>query len=289
MPAENLFSLNNYKKALQVSTKLVKNTPNLDAPLKKTAYGIMAHSHFNLKNYQAAEDAYLNQRKLIPPKSPEYGQISERLANTIYKKSAQMIEKKKEQAAAVQLLRIKRLAPNAEVRVIAQYDATGILIKLKKWAPAIRELQELQAKFPKHKLALEFPRKIAFAYEKNGDFRQAAEAYQRLWKKDPDKIIRRDALFISAGLHKKTKNYTTAIELFRRYAKSYKEPFDNLMEARFELANLYELVKDFDKRLFWLRRIIDNDRKAGRSRTERSQWLAGLGQYGICQPLCLSV
>ena len=272
--AENLFRLNNYKKALEVSTKLIKSSPNLDIPLKKTAYGIMAHSHFNLENYQAAEDSYLNQRKLTANTSPEYKQISERLANTIYKKSAQLIEKNKEAEAARQLLRIKTLSPTAEVRVVAQYDATGILIKLKQWGPAIRELQELLAKYPKHKLAIEFPRKIAFAYEKNGDFRQAAEAYLRLAKADPDGKIRQDALFISAGLHKKIKNHTTAIDLYRRYARSYKQPFDNLMEARFELANLFELTNNIDRRHFWLRRIIDNDAKAGRNRTERSRWLA---------------
>ena len=45
------------------------------------------------------------------------------------------------------------------------------------------------------------------------------------------------------------------------------------MEARFNLAELYDLTKEKSKHLFWLRRIIDGDKKGGDQRTDRSRWL----------------
>jgi len=54
------------------------------------------------------------------------------------------------------------------------------------------------------------------------------------------------------------------------------------MEARYHLALLYKKGDDQERHLYWLRRIIDGDSKAGGERTERSQWLAAWAnaEYG---------
>ncbi|MCW8998400.1 MAG: tetratricopeptide repeat protein, partial [Kangiellaceae bacterium] len=53
--AEYLFGLQEYQRALEVSQNLIKAHPNLAQKLKKTAYGIAAHSHFKLGQLERAE------------------------------------------------------------------------------------------------------------------------------------------------------------------------------------------------------------------------------------------
>ena len=271
--AEYLFSLDQYQRALEVSGGLIANNPQLDKTLKKTAYGIMAHSHFKLGDYQNAENNYLNQRELVDRTSDEYTQISERLAAAIYKKSEGIVDSGEKEAAIGQLLKIKTLTPDSTIRVTAQFDAASMLLELEQWDRAITELKELAALYPEHELAVEFPRKLAFAYEKNENWALAAESYLGLSEKDPDAEVRREALFLAATMFEKNKNYATSIEHFKSYDATYEKPFTSRMEARYHLATQYEKLGDTEKQLFWLKRLIEGDQKAGPQRTDRSRWL----------------
>lgn len=271
--AEYLFSLDQYQRALEVSGNLIANNPQLDKTLKKTAYGIIAHSHFKLGDYQNAENNYLNQRELVDRTSDEYTQISERLAAAIYKKSEGIVDSGEKEVAIGQLLKIKTLTPNSTIRVTAQFDAASMLLELEQWSRAITELKELAALYPEHELAVEFPRKLAFAYEKNEEWALAAESYLGLSEKDPDAEVRREALFLAATMFEKNKNYATSIEHFKRYDSTYEKPFTSRMEARYHLASQYEKLGDTEKQIFWLKRLIEGDQKAGAQRTDRSRWL----------------
>ena len=281
--AQALFTLNEYDRAIDVAGKLIKTQPKLNAELKQTALGILAHSYFQKGDYQLAQNHYQAQRRLVDKKSTQYNEISDQIAASVYKKADALKVKaglpdeknpKNLTAQAIkELLSLKKLAPKTNIRVIAQYDAVSLLLNSKQWTLAIKELLELQRKFPKHKLAVEFPRKLAFAYEQNKDWKKAAVAYGTLFKSDPDANVKQEALFISAGLQEKIGNNEKAIEYYRDYAHKYEKPFDNRMEARFHLAELYLKANDRGRHLFWLRRIIEGDEKGGRDRTERSQYL----------------
>ena len=73
--------------------------------------------------------------------------------------------------------------------------------------------------------------------------------------------------------YEKDKSYDTSITLFKQYARTYEQPFDVRMEARYRLATLYETIDEPTKQLFWLRRIIDGDRNGAQQRNDRSRWL----------------
>ncbi|WNO10722.1 tetratricopeptide repeat protein [Teredinibacter sp. KSP-S5-2] len=280
--AEYLFGLEQYERALQVSSDLIAHNQNLSQNLKKTAYGIMAHSYFKLGNYQGAEESYLNQRNLVNQDGEEYTRISEQLASAIYKKSEGMIAEEQKDQAATQLLKIKTLTPNSKIRVTAQYDAATLLLELKQWQAAVVELQDLMANFPEHELAAEFPRKIAFAHENQELWGKAAESYMYLYQNDKDAEIQREALFAAADMYERDGQHERAIEKFKRYAYHYEQPFDTRMEARYRLATNYGKIDDENKKLYWLRRIIDGDKKGGDQRTDRSRWLGAWAnmEYG---------
>ena len=272
--AEYMFSLNQYQRAVDITKKLIDGNRELDPNLKKTAYGIMAHSYFKLEQYQNAELSYLAQRKFIAAESEEYKEVTKLLATSIYKKAEQIEVAGDVKGAASELLRIKQLAPESEVRSVAQYDAVVLLSELKQWGDVIPEILELQSKFPKHKMAVDLQRQLAFAYEKNQQWDKAAEAYLTVSKKDPDAEKRRLALFNSANMNEKNKNHEEAIKQFKKYIYIYEEPFDLRMEARYHTAINYGMLGDIDKKQYWFRRIIDGDKNAGAKRTERSKWLS---------------
>lgn len=278
--AEYLFSLNQYSRALQVSSDLIKNNKQLDKTLKKTAYGIVAHSHFNLGDFHNAELNYLKQRDLVAPDSQEHQRISERLATAIYRHSEQIDARGESDKAVSQLLKIKRLTPNSKLRVPAQYEAATMLINREQWSQAITELNELIALFPDHELSLEFPRRLAFAHEQNQDWHLAAISYQKLFEQDPDADIRQEALFIAGTMFENDKNYHEAIKAFRQYANSYEHPASTLMEARYNLAVNYQRVGDTDRHLFWLQRLVEGERQF--SSSDRNRWLSSWAnaQYG---------
>ena len=280
--AEYLFGLDRYDEAIKVSLALINSNKTLDKTLRKTALGIMAHSYFKQEKYAEAEAQYTLQRKLVKAGGDEFQQITERLAAAIYKKSEIMSAGGFKLEAVDQLLALKVIAPKSSTRITAQYDAATLLLGLQEWSRAIKELEALNKRFPKHELALEFPRKLAFAYEQSEAWSQAADHYLALYKNDPNPAIRQDALFLSAGFYKKDAQNENAITYFKQYAHEYELPFDNRMEARYQLALIYNEIDDKTRHLYWLRRVIDGDKKGGDLRTERSRWLGAWAniQYG---------
>lgn len=272
--SQAMFALKQYNRAIKVASGLLENVQDLNNDLKKTAFGILAQSRFSLKQYQTAASNYQAQRNFTKANSKEYRQISDNIATSVYQYAEQLKQQNNNDEAIQQLLSLKKLTPNANTRIVAQYDAASLLLAAKRWDAAITELQQLKAQFPQHKLAPEFPRKLAFAYENKQDWPEALAAYEYLFNKDPDAGVRQEALFISAGLAEKLADVNKAISYYRDYAHKYEQPFDNRMEARYKLSVLYEKKDDKNRQLFWLRRIIAGDKNAGEQRTERSQWLA---------------
>ncbi len=272
--AEYMFSLDQYERAISITDALLASNTELDRSLKKTAYGILAHSWFKLENYPKAEASYLNQRNLVSKKSEEFSKISERLATTIYKNSEVLVNEGSIEASIAELLKIKSLSPDSKRRVPAQYDAAVLLMQLQDWPAAIRELQELNSQFKDHELAAEFPRKLASAYENNEDWSLAADAYIFLTENDSDEVVVREALFLAANMYENARHYEKAITTYKKYAHAYEEPFETRMEARYKLALNYGHLKDDGKQQYWLRRIIEGHRTAGAKQNARSTWLA---------------
>ncbi len=277
--AQALFALSQFDRAIDVANGLIKNNKQLNPSLKQTAYGILAHSYFQKGEYQIAQNHYTTQRRIlltqmkVSKQSDEYKDISNQIAASIYKKSEAHKLANNNQLAINELLSVKKLAPQSKIRVIAQYDAVSLMLEEKQWKNAIKELKQLQTQFASHELAPEFPRKLAFAYEKSEQWKKAALAYTQLFNTDKDPVVRQDALFIAAGLYEKIGQLEKAIVFYKDYAHKYEKPFSNRMEARYHLADLYEKTKDKSRNLYWLRRVIAGDAEAGADRTDRSQWL----------------
>ena len=280
--SEELFALKRYEKALEVASSVVSRKGNTDSKLSRTAYGVIAHSQYELGNYAEAESGYRDQLKYIPRDDKDYAVVTERVAATAYKQGDAALQANDLNQAIEHFLRIKTIAPDSDARVAAQYDAATHMLTLERWKDALVELHELRDRFPQHELTGDVSQKIAYAYEQDEQWKSAAEEYMAIYRNHADANARRDGLFIAAGLYEKAGDDAIAIEHFKRWAHEYEEPFDNRMEARYHLASLYKKHDDKERHLYWLRRVIDGDSKAGDSRTARSQWLAAWAhaEYG---------
>ncbi len=280
--AEYLYGLNQYQRALDVAGSLIAGNASLDPKLKKTALGISAHSYFKLEDYANSRDSYLHQRELTEKDSEEFDIISEQIASTTYKYSEVLLSLENESEAIAELLKVKSFTPESPVRPIAQYDAVSLLLKNERWSEAITEIKELIVLYPKHELASDFPRKLAFALEANRSWTDAASAYLDLVANDNDAEIQREALFNAATMFEKANKIEKAIEHYKIYAYRHEKPFAPRMEARYKLASNYANIGETGKSLYWLRRIIAGNKEAGTAQTERSRWLAAWAhmQYG---------
>lgn len=279
--SDYLFSLGEYRRALDVSEGLLAQNPQLDSAVKKTVYGIMAHSHFNLEGYDQAAVNYQRQRDLMDPQGDSYPKVTERLATSLYR-HAQALEAKgaDELQVVEQLLKIKALAPAASLRVPTQYEAATRLIGLTQWDAAIDQLDELNRLFPDHELAVEFPRRLAYAQEQREDWAAAAEQYRLLSEQDPDEQLRQEALFLTAEMYENQGDLTSAIDYFRDYANRYSQPTAPLMEARYRLAINYQKVGDGKRQRFWLDKLVEGASEF--DDTDRNRWLGAWAndQYG---------
>lgn len=280
--AEELFALKRYEKALEVASSVVTEAGNIDKTLYKTAYGVIAHSEYELGNYAQAEAGYRKQLDYVSRDDKEYAAVVERMATTAYKQGEAALQSNDLNAAIDHFLRIKAIAPDSDARVAAQFDAAAHMLTLEQWKPAMVELIELRRMFPDHELTRDVSQKIAYAYEQDGQWLEAAEEYSAIYQNSDDEGARRDALFIAAGLYEKAGKDESAIDYFKRWAHTYEEPFDNRMEARYRIATIYKKNNDMNRHLYWLRRIIDGDGNAGAQRTDRSRWLAAWAnaEYG---------
>lgn len=270
--AEGLIALKQYDRAIEAATGIVSQKGAIDPALGKIAYGVIALSHFELGNLAKSETAYINQLNFVKD-AKERKTINDKIAIVIYKQGESAIKANQLESGIAHYLRIKKFAPQSEIRVNAQYDAATHLLALDEFGKAIQNLKEIQALFPNHKLMVKLPRKLAWAYKADEQYAMAAKEYMKLYRNDKDPAIQREALFTAAELNMEMKNNELAIEQFRTWAHQYEEPFDDRMEARYNLARLYEVEKDMNRHLYWLRRIIDGDSKAGDGRTDRSRYM----------------
>ncbi|SFL83385.1 tetratricopeptide repeat protein [Marinobacter zhejiangensis] len=282
--AEEMFELGRYDQALEIATSVVSREGEIDPALNRTAYGVIAHCQYELGNFPAAEQGYRDQLAYIPAGSEDAKKVTERMAVSIYKQGELALAADDMEGAVVQFLRIKTAAPTTDVRVIAQFDAATHLMTLEYWDRALNEMTELLRLFPNHQLSRQLPAKIAYAYEQDEQWLNAARAYEGIYNdRNAPADERRDALFLSAEMFEKGGEDLQALEYFKKWAFDYEEPFNTRMEARYHIAYLYKRHNDLNRHLYWLRRVIDGHNKAPADwQNDRSAWMAAWAnnEYG---------
>jgi len=179
-------------------------------------------------------------------------------------------------------LRLGKIVPTASIRTNADYDAAASYIAVQEWALAIPVLKSFVQQHPKHKLRVGADESLALAYEKTGNWTSAASAYEVLYQNETDNAKKRLILWQTAEYYIKAKRFDDIIRIYKLYVKVFPLPFDQAIEARYQLATLYEDKGDKASRSYWLKEIIEADKK-GKS-TDRSKYLSATAVLELSRP-----
>jgi tetratricopeptide (TPR) repeat protein len=286
--ANDLLQQNRYVDAKNIAGRVIAWQPPAEASLQFTSWLVLGHSRFEIKEYAAAEQAYIQVLNLLPaygknPGAPTAPQIRERIAASIYRQAEASLEFGDKDAAIAQLLRITQVTPDTDIAIKAQYDAGVYLMDQQQWTQAENVYTSFRRKYPQHPLINTLPAKLVLIYQNQNKWQQAADELVVMERTSTDPDVKRQSLYMGAELYEKSGRPAQAIEQYRRYATEYPRPIANNLEAQFKLTELYKAAGDREKRNFWLQNIVNTHNRAGAEKTNRSTYLAASAQTEISQ------
>jgi len=274
--ADSLFKANDYLRSASVSQKLVNNKNIKDPALTKSAWIILGHSEFELKNYAQSETAYKESLKRISPKDKEYRPIYDRLAASIYKQGEKARDENKQAEAVSHFLRIKTVTPSSSLTATAEYDAATTLIDMKQYKRASGLLEEFRSKYPKHKLNnTGINEKLALIYSETGQSGRAAREMETLAiQNKKDRKYSADLLWQAATYYEKANMHKDAQRVYSTFADKYAVDLERSLEAKQKMADYARKSGDGKKWGILLQDIIRADARGGTQRTDRTRYLA---------------
>jgi cellulose synthase operon protein C len=273
--ADDLYDMKDFTPALAAGRKLIERYPNAAAPVRRSAWMVVAHSSLELADYPSAEQGYDRVLALTPEADASRAGLVENLAASIYKQGEQANQQANYRAAADHFLRIKQVAPTAKICAAAEYDAGAALIRLEDWAAAASVLDAFRTTYPKHELQRDATKQIAMVYRKAGQLSRSAEEYERVAVESDNPEMRAEALLLAGQLHEEAASPDRALTVYQRYVEQFPKPVEAAVETHFKIAGIYQRKSDLTSYHRSLEQIVKIDAAAGGERTARTRFLAG--------------
>jgi TolA-binding protein len=272
--ANALLELGEYQLAIIAAATLTHWQPPLGEEVLIPAWLVMAHSHFDSSQFEAAEQAYLQALAQMQADDDRRTPAVERVAASVYRQGEAAVAMADYSAAAAQFSRVIELAPDAAIRVQAQYDAAVNYMAAEEFESANRLLIDFRQRYSDHELAAGVSVKLAHNYEQLQQWELAAQELDLLLITETDPERQRQLHYITAEYYDQAGNHEQARLRYRSYAHAWMEPVAVRFEAMSRLAELYDEADVQDKRRFWLRKIIAAHDAATEQASERSLYLA---------------
>jgi len=281
----DLYQRNEFEESRKLAQRVISQYPQTNRATLRSAWTVVAHSSFDLADYQRSEKAYQEALSRLSKRSDDRQVLIERLAATVYKQGEALQKSGQLRATVENYLRVGQLAPDSKIRMAADYDAGAVLIKLKDWNQAIRVFEAYRKRYPGNPNQANVTEKLAVAYEKNRQWQLAAKEFDRIRATTRESKVRREATYRSAELYDRANNKSAAIASYLRFIKTYPQPVNQSIEARDRLATLYK--KGGSRRQYEavLRQIVQVDKRLGSKRTDRTRYLAALATLELSEPL----
>jgi tetratricopeptide (TPR) repeat protein len=282
--AEDLYALADYAPARVAASALNARYPTADEALRRTAWTVVAHSSFELRDYLAAEPAYSEVLALTPADDAGRQALVDNLAASIYKQAEQANEAQDYRAAAGHFMRITERAPTSSIRPAAEYDAAAALMKLEDWTAAAEVLDGFRAAFPDHELNREATKQLAFVYRADGATSLAAAEYERVAAEAVEPELKREALLSAGELHEQASDVGGALAVYERYLAEFARPVDVAVETRSKVADMYRARGDVPRYHEHLAALVAADAAAAAERTDRTRYLAAHAGLTLAEP-----
>ena len=281
--ASDLYTLAELAPAISAGRQLIAQYPAAEPEIRRSAWAVVAHASFDSDAFVEAETAYGEVLELTPYGDERAEEITNNLAASIYRQGEEAAEQDQHLAAADHYLRIAKVAPNSDIRPIAEYDAGAALIALENWTRAASVLESFRLSFPDHELSAKATRQLAFVYREDGSPARAAEEYLRVAEEATEPNLRGEALLVAGELYTEAKVYDEALRTYRRFVTDFTDPLEPAVVTRSKMADLYHRIGDDELRLAELRTIVALDQKAGGQRTDGIRAIAAKSALTLAQ------
>ena len=282
---EDMYDMQEFERAVVYGHRLIAEYPGADPDIQRAGWTIIAHSSFDLADYQPAETAYLQVLTMLPADDEARPDLVDNLAASIYKQGEQANVMEDYRAAAGHFLRIRDMAPGSAIRPAAEYDAAAALMRLEDWSAASNVLEDYRQAFPDHELNEEATKQLALVYQEDGQLSRSAAEYERVAEEADDPDLARDALLVAGDLYEEDLARDRALAVYLRYVDRFPEPVDVAVETRFKVAEMHKERHEQALYLEQLTSIVDIDANAGDARTPRIRFLAGQSALVIAEDL----
>jgi TolA-binding protein len=285
--AEDLFAQNQFDLAIAVSQIIVAKQPPVKPELARTAWTVIAHSQFDLSNFEAAEQSYYQLRTFTPPDDPEANEeIKDRIASSIYKQGEMARDMGMLEEAVTHFTRLGQVVPDSDFRMTAEYDAAAALINLKAWSRASGALEKFRAEYPDSEFADDITQNLAVTYLESGNSVQAAQEFERIAvAASSTDDVRREALWKAAELYKESNTTTSEQRVLETIIVSYSNPLSESVEARYRLLEISRAAGDDAAVTARLHELIRVDATAGPQRSDRTKYIAATASLELAEPV----
>ena len=236
---------------------------------------LKAASYFNLEEYAESESLYatiLRSNQLAAKKRTEF---SDKLALSIYRQGELALKQSSVPAAIQHYQRISIIAPKSSIAATGLYDAIALNMQHEQWKPAIAVITRFQRLYPKHKRQLDVSKKLSVAYLNSDQGVKAAQEFEKLSALGGgDNKVKAAALWKAAVLYEDKNKVDDAIRSYGEYARVYKKPYPQYLEAMNKLGELNSEKGAFKGAKKWRNKIISADDKAlNNVKTDRTKFI----------------
>ena len=285
--AEDLFSQGEFDLAIAISQTVIAKQPPVEASLSRTAWTVIAHSHFDLDDYEDAEQAYYKLQTYTPADDVDANQeIKDRIASSIYKQGEFARDMGFPEEAVTHFTRLGEVVPDSSIRATAEYDAAAVLINLAAWDQASVVLEKFRSDYPDSEFADDITQKLAVSYLSLGRGAEAASEFERiaLAETSTDEV-RREALWKAAELYKQSGPVNSEQRVLENILDRYPNPLSESVEASYRLLQIAAETGDDEARLLQLRNLVKVDATAGSQRSDRTRYLAATASLELAEPV----
>lgn len=269
---------------------LLENAVTLANVLPDTAPGevveevglIKAQAYFDLGQYQDAEFMYqdlLASRDFAKDKRKD---LVDKLALAIYQQADLARSQEKVEESARNYLRVYTEVPESELAPTALYDAIALFMANQMWDEAIDYLTVFKREYPSSPFQQDVAKKLSVAYLNSNRSLEAAREFEKLSDFSVNQEEKMAALWQAAELYHSKGDLESSLRAYKEYAHAYPRPYSQNVEAMHTIADIYQMMGDKDKRLFWLRKIVQADTKASiAAKTDRTEYVAASASYSM--------
>ena len=263
--AEELYLYKEYARAQNVAQRIL-NLPreNIDQ-FKKTALMVSANAYFDFGLYKKAESVYSKIIQSMDDHSANYQNIADRLVDSIYKQGEAEKISGNYQYAAYHFMRAGNAPVKSKLTVTALYDAGVMYIKLKDWNRAIITFEAFREQFPNTKFTRGVMENLAQAYSKTAQRSKAASELLALTEKFGDARYQKNMMWLAADMYHKDGNNKKAAKIYKYLVEHNPPSLMESVEAFYFLAEHANDLSEKKKPEYWLRKIINSDKRVKNS------------------------